>query len=343
MITVIMATRNGARTLPEALAHHGALRPAPVPHRLLVVDNGSTDATPDILQDHLGILPLVVRQEPRPGKNRALNAVLAEAAMADLVVLTDDDALPEPDWLCRLWAAASQQAAHNVFGGTIRPRWPAGGAPPRWLADWGVPLGIVYAATSEAEGPVSGDKIWGPNMALRGALIRQGHRFDETVGPDGGVGYAMGSETEFTTRLERAGHRAWFAPEAVVTHVVRPEQLAEAWVLGRAYRHGRGYYRYHPRPEAPLGRVRGVPVEMELGRLAYGAAAAMARRAMSPSCRRFWWIWKAEWLRGATEALRCGAAPATELEAPAVAAPLATQATARAAPVMPSAVAAAPD
>lgn len=324
MIAVVFSTRDGARTLPEALARHRALLPAPVPHRLFVVDNGSTDGTAAILDEHLGAMPLAVRREPRPGKNRALNAVLPELASADLAVFTDDDVLPEPDWLRRLWAAAERQPAFDVFGGTIRPRWPA--SPPPWLADWGVPLGIVYAATTEREGPVGADKVWGPNMAVRGAVLRQGHRFDEDTGPDGSGSYAMGSETEFTSRLERAGHRAWFAADAVVAHVVRPEQLTEAWVLGRAYRHGRGFYRYRAPPAARFGRLRGAPVEMALRRAAYGAAARVARRAMAPSCRRFWWIWKAEWLRGATEALRRdaelgrlapAAAPAGEAQPPA--------------------------
>lgn len=319
MIAVVICTRNGARTLPEVLAGHRALLPAAVPHRLVVVDNGSTDATAAILDGHLGALPLAVRREPRPGKNRALNAVLPELASADLAVFTDDDVLPEPEWLRRLWAAAEQQPAFDAFGGAIRPRWPA--PPPPWIEDWGVPLGIVYAATSEREGPIGADKVWGPNMAVRGAVLRQGHRFDEDTGPDGSGSYAMGSETEFTSRLERAGHRAWFAADAVVNHVVRPEQFTEAWVLGRAYRHGRGFYRYRPPPAARLGRIGGVPVEMALRRAAYGAAARVARRAMAPSCRRFWWIWKAEWLRGATEALRHDAelgrlAPAAEPEAP---------------------------
>ena len=118
----------------------------------------------------------------------------------------------------------------------------------------------------------------------------------------------MGSETEFTVRLERAGHGAWFVADAVVEHMVRPEQMAEEWVLSRAYRHGRGIYRYTAPPRARFASVRGVPVEMALRRAAYGTAASLARRALRPSARRFWWIWKAEWLRGASEALWAGAA-----------------------------------
>lgn len=307
MISVVLAVRNGDRTLPAVLDRHAALLPAPVPHRFVAVDNASTDATPALLRAAADRLPLTLLHAPEPGKNRALNTAMAEALPgAELVVFTDDDALPDPEWLRRLWAAAVARPGYAVFGGAIRPRWPA--PPPRWLFDWGVPLGVVYAATDKPEGPVGADNVWGPNMAVRGALLRQGHRFDEGVGPDGSASYAMGSETEFTVRLERAGHRAWFVADATVEHVVRAEQLTEEWVLSRAYRHGRGVYRYVDPPGTHVAKVRGVPVDMELRRAAYAAAARAARRVPWPSARRFWWIWKAEWLRGATEALRVGAA-----------------------------------
>jgi cellulose synthase/poly-beta-1,6-N-acetylglucosamine synthase-like glycosyltransferase len=306
-IAVLLATRDGGRTLPRLLDRLCSLEPPPVPFRVTVVDNGSTDGTPAILDAATGRLPLRWMSEPLPGKNRALNRALAEAAVSDLVVLTDDDTLPARDWLCRLWSAACRHGGYDQFGGTIRPDWPS--EPPAWLFDWGVPLGIVYAVTDAPEGPVAADNVWGPNMAVRGAVLRAGHRFDEAIGPDGGLAYAMGSETEFTVRLERAGHRAWFAADAQVSHLIRPEHLAESYVLGRAYRHGLGVYRYTPPPAAPLGRLAGVPVDLMLRAAAYRAASAVAARALGPCARRFWWRWKAEWLRGAAEGLRASRRP----------------------------------
>jgi glycosyltransferase involved in cell wall biosynthesis len=130
MISVLIATRNGARTLPAALERLRALRPAPVPHRIAIVDNASTDATPAILRAELARngperLPLALLFEPVPGKNRALNRALDDDALrvaaGDLVVFTDDDTLPEPDWLQRHWAASEAHPECTMFGGTIRP------------------------------------------------------------------------------------------------------------------------------------------------------------------------------------------------------------------------------
>lgn len=318
-ITVLFTTRDGARTLPRALERHRALLPAPVAHRLVVVDNASTDATPAILAAAEARGELSVLREPGRGKNRALNRALPLVCGSDLVVLTDDDVLPEPDWLRRLWAAAQARPDHAMFGGTIRPQWP--GPPPAWIFEHGVPLGVVFAATElQREGPIPADLVWGPNMAVRGAVLREGHRFDETVGPDGGMLYGMGSETEFTTRLERAGHRAWFAADAAVGHIVRAEQLDERWILGRAYRHGLGFHRYHAVGRGRLPRIAGLPPALAVRLVCYRAAARAARllpQGLPPGRRaRFRLRWEAEWLRGVSASLRApppapAAAPAT--------------------------------
>jgi hypothetical protein len=166
--------------------------------------------------------------------------------------------------------------------------------PPAWILRWRVPLDICFAVNAGLRsGPIAAQWVWGPNMAIRGAVLRAGHRFDTEVGPDGTAIYPMGSETEFTRRLERAGHRAWFAADAVVRHMVRPEQMKLEWVLGRAYRCGLGAAR------AELaGRGNGLPAPLAVRRMGYGAAASVARHLLPPSRLRFWLQWQALLMRG---------------------------------------------
>jgi len=77
-------------------------------------------------------------------------------------------------------------------------------------------------------------------MGKKRRVFEAGHRFDESVGPTAGVSYRMGSETEFTRRLESAGFRAWFVPAAIVEHMIRSFQMERQWVLARATRYGKG-------------------------------------------------------------------------------------------------------
>ena len=73
--------------------------------------------------------------------------------------------------------------------------------------------------------------------------------------------------------------------------------------------HGGGFYRHNPAP--PPGRFGRLPPRMARDLLAYGAAARLAR-PLPPSPRRFWWMWKAAWLRGAAASLRDPAGPRAE-------------------------------
>lgn len=240
MLTVLLATHNRAATLRGVLEAYCTLQ---APHggwRLIVVDNGSTDDTHGLLVSYAGRLPLVEVREPRPGKNVALNAALHLVA-GDLLVLTDDDAFPHPDWLVQLRRAADEHPEYDIFGGMVRPRWER--TPPQWLLLW-VPGGPTFTITdtSAQEGPTGAHNVYGPNMAVRSSVLEAGVRFDESIGP-AQRSYAMGSETEFVRRLLQRGHRAWLARDAVVEHFIPDACMTRAWVLSRAVRFGRGQYR----------------------------------------------------------------------------------------------------
>jgi len=245
LLTVLMATYDGAATLPRVLDAYCHLLAPDQPWRLLVVDNGSTDATAAIVAGYAQRLPLLLLSQPQRGKNHALNAALDHILPAlqadDLLVLTDDDAMPAIDWLRQWEAVVAAQPRHAVFGGAIVADWAV--APPQWLLR-NVPLGLTYGltATGLEAGPVFPGLVWGANMAVRGAVLLAGHRFDPTVGPAGGD-YAMGSETEFARRVALAGYLSWHSPAPRVAHHIRAHQLTLSYVLQKARRYGRGQYR----------------------------------------------------------------------------------------------------
>jgi glycosyltransferase involved in cell wall biosynthesis/GT2 family glycosyltransferase len=293
-----MATRDGAATLPQVLEAYCRLTAPDGGWRLFIVDNGSRDGTPALLDSYAERLPLRCLRQPRPGKNAALNHALAAAlaepgADQDLFVFTDDDATPAPDWLRRWQACAAAQPDYTVFGGAIMPDWAA--PPPDWLLKL-APLGLTYglSAPSLVDGPVFPGLVWGANMAVRRAPFAAGHRFDSAVGPNGGA-YAMGSETELNLRLGRAGYRAWFCGEARVAHHIRASQMTPAYVLQKAWRFGRGKYLQESPGTFP--EMLGVPRWMlmrhllEIGRLLRAALTGDADRLFAHR-------WELAYLRG---------------------------------------------
>ena len=297
MLTVLMATRNGAETLTQVLDAYCHLLAPVGGWRLLVVDNGSQDATPAILASYRDRLPLQCMHEPAAGKNRALNRAidlaLAQSADDELFIFTDDDATPAANWLQQWQICARRNLDDSVFGGAISADWAE--APPDWLLKL-VPTGLTYGLTAPdlADGPVFPGLVWGANMAVRPAVFAAGHRFDVDVGPNG-PDYAMGSETELTRRLGQAGYRSWFFPAAEVRHRIRKPQIQVGYILQKAWRYGRGKYRQeHPGVFVELW---GIPRWMwtrALSELA-GLSMALLQRDVG---RVFRHRWELAYLRG---------------------------------------------
>lgn len=239
MLTVLLATRNREKILGDVLETYCHLEAPSGGWKLVVVDNGSTDRTPAVLDSFRGRLPLHALAEPVLGKNHALNAGLA-LVEGDLVVFTDDDAFPHTEWLVQLRKAADTHLGYSMFGGPTVPRWEI--PPPHWIEWVHRGLGFALSDPSQAEGPIPPAFVVGPNMAIRACIFQSGIHFDPSIGPRGSD-YPMGSETELLLRLGRMGHNAWYVSNAVVEHFIREEQLRESWMLKRAIRYGRGVYR----------------------------------------------------------------------------------------------------
>ena len=99
--SILICTFNRAPLLREALKAMSALTP-PVDCdvEIIVVDNNSTDTTPQVIADAAARSPfrLVSLTETAQGKSFALNRGLL-AATGDVIALTDDDVWPDREWL----------------------------------------------------------------------------------------------------------------------------------------------------------------------------------------------------------------------------------------------------
>jgi hypothetical protein len=238
---VILSTLNGKARLSEMLEAMLGVR-IPPGTSIHIVDNGSTDGTHELLESYKDRLPLVLYTQPIPGKNHCLNLVLSQVLETmdenELVVLTDDDILPGPDWLEEMESAGRAHGDCNVFAGRVLPHWPYSDI--SHLDALRGHFGILFSLTNSKEGPCPPVLAWGPNMAVRAGVFQSGTRFDPAFGPNGGISFPMGSETELMERLAADGHRAWFVEKACVRHMIRASQLEHLSIVQRAFRHGYG-------------------------------------------------------------------------------------------------------
>ena len=83
--------------MPSVLEAYCSLRSPAGGWKLIIVDNGSTDLTKQVIRTFEEKIPVTYLFEAQRGKNVALNIGLLHVD-GDLIVLTDDDAVPHPDW-----------------------------------------------------------------------------------------------------------------------------------------------------------------------------------------------------------------------------------------------------
>ena len=237
MITVLLATHNGSDTIDHTLEAMSRLEAPAGGWELIVVNNASTDATESLVLKWQDRLPLKYLIEPRLGKSKAINTGLAHAK-GDFIVMTDDDVLPDRDWLSEWRRVADAWPGLDVFGGAIMPEY--GDHPPRWPIPR-VSLTLLYAQTPDLpESEIAPSDVSGPNMAARRPVFEKGLRFNEEllVGKNG----MMGEDAEFVAIAAQRGCRIGFAPKARVRHIVHADQTRLGWILHRFYRIGRAHF-----------------------------------------------------------------------------------------------------
>jgi glucosyl-dolichyl phosphate glucuronosyltransferase len=239
--SVIICTRNRADSLEQTLRSIGRIRvPSPEPVELLVVDNGSTDRTPEVVRafDSPGFVVRYV-VEDKPGVANARSTALRLAA-GEILLWTDDDVRVPRDWLERMAEPIITGGASVVAGGVA----PAPHLAPRLAQEPLRSFRSWFACTDYLDPTQPGSAV-GANMAMHSRVREAVCEFDPELGP-GAPETGFGEEALFVARLIRAGHTAVSAFDVVVEHHFDETRLSAEAILDSARKMGRSHaYRFH--------------------------------------------------------------------------------------------------
>jgi glycosyltransferase involved in cell wall biosynthesis len=277
-VSVVVPTRNRAGYLEVTLASLSA-QAAGVAYEVIVVDDGSSDATAEVVARAAAragddAVPrsapetrpgahncpqrvAYVRHDRSRGPNAARNTGIAEGRAA-LIALIDDDVRVPPGWAAALVAGAERHEWADALGGPIRAS--LEGPAPRSCGRESAPVTTLDLGPADRET----DFVWSANMAVRRSAIERIGGFDADVP-------IYGDEEEWLIRLHADGGRVAYVADASLDHR-RAGDDARLRSLARAeYRRGRAAVRSDRRKGTAL------PLRRELRDLA-GAGWHAARR-----------------------------------------------------------------
>ena len=233
IFSVIVATRNRRQSLGRFLDALRALPKQPS-WELIIVNNASIDGTARLLSSGVQDLPIVVIKEDLPGKSRALNSALKHAR-GEILLFTDDDVVPDRNWLTALYKGSLEYPSANVFGGRIVvdhkriPRWIVKSYNLKTILTSEQDLGSDIRWFAEDQYPM------GPNLAVRRRLIDQGSAaWPLNLGP--GTKIPVGDERAFLMQVSHPESQdRLYIPDSIVRHQLKGRQLGFVSALTRSF------------------------------------------------------------------------------------------------------------
>jgi glucosyl-dolichyl phosphate glucuronosyltransferase len=305
-ISVVICTHNRAEWLRRVLGTLCAQTLSASDFEIVVVDNGSTDATRWVVEE-IGRTKPNVRYvaEGRIGSSYARNSGWA-AARGRYVAFMDDDCKAPEQWLT-VALRIIDDIAPAAFGGPILPFYDD--PKPGWYRD----AYVTHRPGDEADflEPQQFGRIFGGNMFVRRNLFEATGGFDSQLGPRGqraGFGEDTALMKAIAIGLEE---RIYYHPDLFVFHLVRSEKLLLKFWVRAQFLGGKSQFRLSPGSDGKVADRRRILLKAarELGRLAFAAAGAILWRdrvvhpypqnyafeKALPHVRKLGWLYEAFW------------------------------------------------
>ncbi len=230
-VDVVLRTYNRGWLIEGAIDSILAADRSGIALHVYVIDNASTDNTPQIVAgfaaQHPGlIIPL---HESKPGGQIALNTAIA-ACNSPVIAFFDDDERVDPNWLQVIKREFSDPAI-DFIAGLSRPI--LDGPLPDWLpTDYGGVLGIIDNGPVRArfDRQFRGMLTQG-NCAVRRPLFAEAGPYP--------IQLKTAEDRWFYTWLIANGKNGYYCPDLIINHTMQQDRLTKAYFRKWAVREGR--------------------------------------------------------------------------------------------------------
>ena len=278
-VTVAVCTWNRKALLDSTLASLAQLEvPAEAKWEVIIVDNGSSDGTAELVAQWIDkqVLPLRYVFEPTLGLSNARNRAIRER-QADWILFTDDDVILDRSWLRGFLETRRRHPAAGAIGGRVDP----------WFVEQ--PDAMLCEAFPALARGFCGIDL-GPNeLSVPAGTDLVGANFSIRIDPAvktvfnpllGNIGKSPlgGEELAYQIELRNAGLDIVWSPGMRLKHYVDPKRMTLSYLRQFYTNVGRHEVMLHGVPAGT--RVGGVP------RWLYGAYVRHLVSAVANTVRR---------------------------------------------------------
>jgi glycosyltransferase involved in cell wall biosynthesis len=230
-LSLIICTRNRAAQLAETLKRVAKIR-SRLFWELIIADNGSTDRTNEVIQEHIAASHRPVRTISTPGRgvSYARNAGW-QTAESGIIAYIDDDCYPAEDYLDAVFECFAKNPSLGFVGGRILLHDPSDRR-----------ITIQESLERRSFPPksfISPGVIQGANLAFRRAALKAAGGFDLWFGAGA---LFTGEEAELLARISAAGWSGAYDPGPLVYHHHGRKTASAERRLAWSYDRGRGAY-----------------------------------------------------------------------------------------------------
>lgn len=242
-ISIVICTYNRASYLKSCLLSlvNQSLSQAALEVEIVIVDNNSSDATKNVVEElqNQSRFPLRYIFEPQQGLSFARNAGI-QASQFEIIAFLDDDAVALPDWLESILLTFSSTPS-SVVCGPIDLNWES--SKPSWLPEsMFYFLGFLSFGNTIRELTQPGESPFGGNVAIKKDIFSQVGFFNPKLGRVG-ARLLDSEEIDLFSRVRKSGAKIWYCPSMKIRHAVAAARTRKDFFKTSAFWKGRSAFR----------------------------------------------------------------------------------------------------
>ena len=229
-VTVIICTRNRASQLCNVLDSFVEMDKPSEDWEMLLVDNGSSDNTQEVINSYKDKLPIRSVIEETPGLSNARNTGVKNAT-GEYICWTDDDVKVDTKWLVGYVEAFKKYPDAVVFGGVVEPV--AETEFPEWWIENAELLEHILATRNLGDEYIpltieNGNLPYGANFAVR-TMEQREEIYDVNLGVSPLI-KRLGEESDVIIRLMKKYKNGIWNPHSKVLHFIPQKRLTFEYI-----------------------------------------------------------------------------------------------------------------